>query len=469
MFDHRNPSKRSRLSPPPPPQGDTPLHAILRRHSNEQLILTFMATIPNIREMAKTVNDLGEIPIDLIKDNASKLYEKVLEITLPANYLTLSEPIDPNKLPFNRSNTRLNENLRLGVMISNYARMILSTSSTHPEENTFTQEKIEQIDKSSRVARKKIDKKTAGIIANETDNHFALNETEDELIIKIKLGDNTFEKLMNLQCSFASKFPVGDCNEYADLAMNCLYTYYKSSNIKAEIFSIEKGDHIILVMDRDPNSDPTNPATWGEHAVICDPWIGKVYPTYMIDKELKTFRALYTEDKNYNLLLSFNPHYHRLELHPESEWLNTKIMSFTFAKVSDNDLENHLSQYFTSPQEKINFYMNIFPRVKRALKEGVLVEEQFNSLHNLKDVLELLFGNQYGLKILRKTKWQLDAFDKILIDEGKEDLNVLLSGKGWNHLKEIANVEKVDLLKNYKNLSSVIAENQFLPNVHNFL
>lgn len=464
MFNNRNPFKSIPWSRNIiPNQGDTPLHAILRRYSNEQLILTFIATIPNISEMAKTVNDLGEIPLDLIKDSDSVLYDKVLAITLPTNYSKLSEPIDPDKLPINRSNDKLNENLRLGVLISNYARMMLSNSSTHPEENTFPQEKIEQIDKASRVARKKIDKKTAGIIANGTNNHFSLNETEDELIIEIKLDDNTFEELMNLQCSFASKFPVGDCNEYADLAMNCLNTYYKLSGTKAEIFSIEKGDHIILVMDRDPNSDPTNPSTWGKQAVICDPWIGKVYPASMINNELKTFRVMYTDNKNYNLLLSFNPSYHKVVLHPESEWLNTKTMRFTFAKVSDNELENYLSQYFSSPQEKLNFYMNIFPRVKRALKEGVLVEEQLHSLHNSKNVLQLLFGNQYGLKILKMTKWQLDTFDKILIDDGKEDLNVLLSCKGWNYLKGINDIKKVDLLENYKNLSLAITEKIISP------
>ncbi|HGK6652029.1 TPA: hypothetical protein ACJ5DZ_003124, partial [Legionella pneumophila] len=38
------------------------------------------------------------------------------------------------------------------------------------------------------------------------------------------------------------------------------------------------GEHCLIVIGRVSGSDPNDISTWGEEAVICDPWAEKAYP-----------------------------------------------------------------------------------------------------------------------------------------------------------------------------------------------
>jgi hypothetical protein len=93
----------------------------------------------------------------------------------------------------------------------------------------------------------------------------------------------------------AIKYSLGNCMEMAAAAF--VYILKAHPEIKVDIFHIEGGDHCFLVIGRDFNSDPTDPKTWGAHALICDPWSKKSFPASKI-KKLKDFSGKVTFDGN---------------------------------------------------------------------------------------------------------------------------------------------------------------------------
>ena len=89
-----------------------------------------------------------------------------------------------------------------------------------------------------------------------------------------------------------SKYSLGNCDELATQAFEYVLNH---DNISAEKFRIagEGGDHVFVVINRDPSSDPNDPLSWGENAVICDTWAAneadQVYPASEYKTHLKNF------------------------------------------------------------------------------------------------------------------------------------------------------------------------------------
>ena len=86
---------------------------------------------------------------------------------------------------------------------------------------------------------------------------------------------------------FSKQQRSGNCSEYSDLALEYIAEHHPTSH--AEVFHIEGGDHVFLVLGRDKNSNPSNPDTWGSNAAFCDPWANKVYPASDYQKNLQNF------------------------------------------------------------------------------------------------------------------------------------------------------------------------------------
>lgn len=90
------------------------------------------------------------------------------------------------------------------------------------------------------------------------------------------------------------RYFMGNCLELSFMALHYIA---ENSEAKAEIFYLEGGDHAFLVVGRLPNSDPTDPNTWGEDAYISDPWANKVFSAKHYKEELKSCFRNYTEAK----------------------------------------------------------------------------------------------------------------------------------------------------------------------------
>lgn len=112
----------------------------------------------------------------------------------------------------------------------------------------------------------------------------------DKKSIDINLENNAQVNFITKQVDMAKKYSVGNCTEIALIAMEYIATH--DDKISAELFEIAGGDHVFLVVNRDPKSDSHDPLTWGDSAYICDPWANKVYPAKEYLKELKNFQNL---------------------------------------------------------------------------------------------------------------------------------------------------------------------------------
>lgn len=70
----------------------------------------------------------------------------------------------------------------------------------------------------------------------------------------------------------AMKIQIGTCLEMAAVGYDCALETGHGN--KVEIFFIDgpKGNHVFLVIGRDPSSKPEDYKNWGPAAVVCDPW-----------------------------------------------------------------------------------------------------------------------------------------------------------------------------------------------------
>lgn len=102
---------------------------------------------------------------------------------------------------------------------------------------------------------------------------------------------------------------LGNCNEYAFLALHYLSKHAKTL---CEKVHISNGDHVFIVIGRNPDSDINNAKTWGPDVVICDPLTDKVYAAKDIPAQLMCHGFNLAEQKNY--FHPFQPGIHQLTL-----------------------------------------------------------------------------------------------------------------------------------------------------------
>lgn len=67
----------------------------------------------------------------------------------------------------------------------------------------------------------------------------------------------------------------GNCQEHADTAFIYLHDHHI---VPIEMMNFRGRDHAFDVIGRPADSDVSDPSTWGQDAVVCDPWLEKVYP-----------------------------------------------------------------------------------------------------------------------------------------------------------------------------------------------
>ncbi|MHB1947417.1 MAG: hypothetical protein ACYCQI_04810 [Gammaproteobacteria bacterium] len=80
---------------------------------------------------------------------------------------------------------------------------------------------------------------------------------------------------------------VGNCGELVAFAFD--YVLQTNPKVNAEIIHIANGNHVVLVIGRNPDSDPNDPATWGDDAYMCDPLEKTVYKATEYQNKLKAY------------------------------------------------------------------------------------------------------------------------------------------------------------------------------------
>lgn len=123
------------------------------------------------------------------------------------------------------------------------------------------------------------------------------------------------------------KYSIGACLEYAFLGV--FYIAMRYPHLFAEIAYIKGGDHVFIVLARDPHSDPSDPLTWGQQAVICDPWAKQNYLANAFEKYLSSLicKTEQTQSGDFfvNRTIPFNDVIHSLEI--ETHYHSQSIQS----------------------------------------------------------------------------------------------------------------------------------------------
>lgn len=121
------------------------------------------------------------------------------------------------------------------------------------------------------------------------------------------------------------QFPIGNCGELTNIAFEYLARMHK--DLSVEIVQIpawnNNGDHVFLLIDRDPKSDLNDPITWGNKAVILDCWTRMIYPASEITVLLQNWKGT---DFSSGLIITSPYNFD----HQEFETIVHNVMPFSF-------------------------------------------------------------------------------------------------------------------------------------------
>ncbi|MBA3660963.1 MAG: hypothetical protein H0W64_04500 [Gammaproteobacteria bacterium] len=306
-------------------KGNTDLHNLLRHCKNAEAI-EYMIKVNGAQAvslMATTVNDAGEIPFDLVENlkvpdtEKGKIYDILLSLTSMKKLKDLNTPLEFSEIikEFNPAQeSRLYRNLKEACRVANITRAEIHGSSTHPSpKHNF--DEISQIEKQIKSIEK-----SSGFIENtalrQLGNQYEVVQVwENEVVVE--LPQDIAYHFLQSKTDLYEKKGMANCGIMSFIALKKLIEK-NGTSIPAEVYNVQNGDHAILIIDRDPQSDPLQPKTWGPHAVVCDTWSGEVYPLTFLNEKLLTFRIQLMKHKITNeigvfhFLTSYNPNYHRL-------------------------------------------------------------------------------------------------------------------------------------------------------------
>jgi hypothetical protein len=129
--------------------------------------------------------------------------------------------------------------------------------------------------------------KSLNIISpNQSENQDAKRDlTEMRITNKLKTQniDNADEIIFE-QADNSAFCRVGNCGELADNAYKFLKHTLRQR--KVDRCFITSGDHAFIVIGRQDNSNEDY-RTWGQNAVVCDPWSNEIFPVSEIEYRLK--------------------------------------------------------------------------------------------------------------------------------------------------------------------------------------
>ncbi|WP_392538659.1 hypothetical protein [Legionella sp. 227] len=188
------------------------------------------------------------------------------------------------------------------------------------------------------------------------------------------------------------KFSLGNCYEMALMALDYVLQH-ASPSVNAEVYEIEGGDHAFLVVGRKKNSHPKQPETWGEDAVICDPWSNEVYPASEYLAQTKNFYEVIHNGDYSNCVEKFDNRRHKLSPIP---WHNTEYLRTINSRP-------HLDKIIELFHKKMTLIINALEKLEGKLhaivqrlaqeypdnpEKKVIIERMVNQLHTSVDKIK---------------------------------------------------------------------------------
>lgn len=295
--------------------GSTPLHlAVL--HNTSKILRQMMNALGEEKKELVRVCDferktpLAQLENRKIPSNAEryKIFRLLENSTNHNTVEKLSHKVK-HKEEHHSSDPRLQRNFDIAYDIINRVRGVITGSCSHPDINSIKPEIQFQIDKKLAALRE----------LRRYDNLYASFEKFEKSAKKIENSH------------------VGNCEEMVTYA---LYLMMKDHpTLSAFMGTIQNGDHDYLVFDVAHDANSHDYTTWGEYAMVADPWAGKVYRVADIVNQLEDYYYLNLYKKHMSLMMKFNNNFHKLKLeeNPLQEKLNPRKrkLETTVAEVSD--------------------------------------------------------------------------------------------------------------------------------------
>jgi len=289
-------------------EGNTELHlAVLQRKSIHDFLLIIAShSFPDALAMTTTCNNAGYTPHSLLilstfeppyqADEHGQICRLLFGFMLGSSQIApITQPLNIHEMTREyqeSASETLLRNLVIATEVINRTRRLLISSMTHPDTNCITPEERMVL-----VSR--------------------LNISRNLTTINLAHASTTASplELLRLKTPAHLIFRLGNCNEYTNVSLQVLFQEYP--HVRAEKFIVIYGDHGFAVIGRDQNSDQHDYRTWGPNAVVMDAWGGAAYPAYKIPDKLRTYQVYQIPEGERlypmaNILLSFNPHYHKL-------------------------------------------------------------------------------------------------------------------------------------------------------------
>lgn len=295
--------------------------------------------------------------------------------------------------------------LRIGQEAVQYAREIIKKIPTDVQNNTLPR----------LYAKSLFD----GMQRNKFsfwDNAIGIRDLIDDCKNPLDTGINEFLLFYEQVISVTSKYSIGNCGELVYQTLD--YLLLKKLNIKAEVYTIENGNHQILVLNRDVNSNPSDPATWGDNAVICDPWANKVYPAQEYRDQLKA------------VSVKFN--YDRFLINNELEDFNHQKHSLILAEGHDVDIINKLN-IDNIPKLQDNFK-------KEQTRLLSIIEDYKYNLEIESNRIQSKYGNlDKKMQVIHAKIQQINSqFSEIKANIDKSTLEILQKSEKMNFREQRA-------------------------------
>lgn len=255
--------------------GDTELHQVVRHKDRLKLIQDLLSrtSTTEFEKMAKTVNDIGELPVDVVKSalhferDRDEMYSLLAPFMGSPDVPPLSTPIDVNSILSRYSSLPAGviQTIQIACEVANKTRSLIPDSHTHPQTNELPKKAV--VDLERRVATMRTNLKRKGISS----------------ILEVGME--------------AERLGIGNCEEIACSVVTRVMSLPKQP-LNAQLYTALNGDHVVVGLGKDSIE------------IYCDAWSGKIFLAHELN-QFTDYRFFNRAPLPYNVLVEFNPNYHR--------------------------------------------------------------------------------------------------------------------------------------------------------------
>lgn len=232
---------------------------------------------------------------------------------------------------------------------------------------------------------------------------FEAKDDNNIISLTVKLPDDMYDECLCQTVAPFLKMKLATCETMC--ALTLYYMRKRIPNPSLEIFSIDRGDHVFLVADRNGK----DPEFWDETVLIIDPLSGFIATGNKWLSLLKTYKNFHGKingtDRSFNLYLRLNPSLHT----PIPLWLyEKKILRVMVLKSAEgNTWETELLSKFNlrGLSAKELFLLDIsLSNIIIALQNKIVTERDVLRFRDQIATLHLIFNNTLYLEYVKKNK-----------------------------------------------------------------